>query len=199
MGASVPLKRPEARTMSLRAIFAAYFAPPKSWRAPALPEMLAVTGFAALCLWVHWFSASGWLWLVDNANLALHEAGHPLIGIVSPRLTVYGGTLFQLLFPLLTLYHFRQRGEAVGAAAAAVWLGENGGNIARYMADARAQVLPLVGGGEHDWTEIFQRWGVLQSDIRIAKLTGLASAVLIVYSVRWLYRRWQLGAAEKSQ
>jgi len=42
------------------------------------------------------------------------------------------------------------------------------------MADARAQVLPLVGGGEHDWTAIFARWGVLSYDTRIA---GLVSAI----------------------
>lgn len=40
----------------------------------------------------------------------------------------------------------------MGLAMAWVWLGENLLNIARYLGDARAQVLPLVGGGEHDWT-----------------------------------------------
>jgi hypothetical protein len=176
-------------------MFAAFLAPPPVWRTPSLAELLGVAAFGVLCLWVHWFSADGWVWLVDNADLAIHEAGHPLLGILSRRLSVYGGTLFQLLFPALTLWHFRHRGEATGAAAAAVWLGQNGLNIARYMADARAQVLPLVGGGEHDWTEIFQRWGVLQSDSRIAGLTALASAALIVYSLRWLYLRWRQGAA----
>ena len=48
------------------------------------------------------------------------------------------------------------------------WLFQNFWNIARYMADARAQVLPLVGNGEHDWTEIFSRWGVLRRDTGIA-------------------------------
>ena len=58
-----------------------------------------------------------------------------------------------------------------GIAASLVWLGENLFNVARYMADARAQELPLVGNGDHDWTEIFSRWNVLPLDERIAGFT----------------------------
>jgi hypothetical protein len=60
----------------------------------------------------------------------------------------------------------------VGFAVAGAWLFENLLNIARYMADARAQILPLVGGGEHDWTNIFSRWDVLASDTLIAPACG---------------------------
>ena len=38
--------------------------------------------------------------IVDHANLAFHEAGHLLVGLVSDRLSVYGGTFGQLVFPL---------------------------------------------------------------------------------------------------
>ena len=36
------------------------------------------------------------------------------------------------------------------------------------MAGARAQILPLVGGG-HDWATTFSRWSVLSSDTAIAQ------------------------------
>jgi hypothetical protein len=62
-------------------------------------------------------------------------------------------------------------------------------NIGRYMADARAQVLPLVGGGEHDWTEIFSRWGVLPLDTRIGGFTRFLGLVLMAYALIWLWRR----------
>lgn len=39
------------------------------------------------------------------------------------------------------------------------------------MADSRELVLPLVGGGEHDWNDIFFRWHVLSYDHEIAALT----------------------------
>jgi len=108
--------------------------------------------FAVACLSFH--GLMGWIPILDSANLALHEAGHPLVGILSVRAAVYGGTLFQIIFPLAAAWHFHRTYNAGGVAASTVWLGENLLNIARYMADARAQELPLVGSGEHDWAEI---------------------------------------------
>jgi hypothetical protein len=89
--------------------------------------------------------------------------------------------------------HFHRRGHAAGAAAGAVWLGENLLNVARYMADARVQALPLVGGGDHDWAEIFGRWRILHLDTRVAGLTRVAAVLLIAGSLVWLYRRWKAG------
>lgn len=160
---------------------------------PALTllQLAAVVVFAIICLGFHWFSASGWVPLLDSANLALHEAGHPLIGIISPRLSVYGGTLFQLAFPLAFIWHFRREANQAGMAASTVWLGENLLNVARYMADARAHLLPLVGGGDHDWTEILSRWGVLHLDTRLAGLTRWLGILIIIGACVWLYRRWR--------
>ncbi len=149
----------------------------------------AVAGFAIACLAFH--LAMGWVPLLDSANLALHEAGHPLVGILSQRLGVYGGTIFQLAFPLAAAWDFRRRGHAPGVAACGVWLGENLLNVARYMADARAGELPLVGGGEHDWLEILTRWGLIAHDTRIAGLTRVVAVAVIAASLAWLYRRWR--------
>ena len=157
----------------------------------SLARLLAVLAFAVVCLGFHWFGEERWVPLLDSANLALHEAGHPLVGIFSARATVYGGTLFQLAFPLAAAVHFHRAGNASGMAAAVVWLGENLFNIAHYMADARTQELPLVGNGDHDWAEIFGRWGVLHLDGRIAGMTRGIGIVLVVGAVVWLYRRWQ--------
>lgn len=163
---------------------------------PSVPlaGLLAVVAFGVVSLGFHWFSADRWVPILDSANLALHEAGHPLISIFGWRATVYGGTLFQLIFPVAAAWHFRRAENAAGFAASLVWLGENLFNIARYMADARAQALPLVGNGEHDWTEIFGRWGVLHLDGRIAGLTRGLGLILIVGATVWLYRRWRAEA-----
>ncbi len=149
----------------------------------------AVALFALVCLGFH--LGPGWVPLLDSANLALHEAGHPIVGIVSHRLAVYGGTIFQLAFPLAAAWDFRRRGHAAGVAACGVWLGENLLNVARYMADARAGELPLVGGGEHDWLEIFTRWRMLPRDTAVANFTRVVAVAVIALSLVWLYRRWQ--------
>jgi hypothetical protein len=52
------------------------------------------------------------------------------------------------------------------------------------MKVARAPVLRRVGGGDHDWTEIFSRWGVLQADVRIGTLTSLLGLCLVAWGLR---------------
>lgn len=172
------------------------FQPDRDAGAVTAGQLFAVAAFTVVCLGFHWFGEDGWVPLLDSANLALHEAGHPLVGIFSTRLTVYGGTLFQLAFPLLAALQFRRSANPAGIAAALVWLGENLFNVARYMADARAQELPLVGNGDHDWTEIFSRWHVLHLDGRIAGITRGIGLILMAWALLWLYRRWRESAAD---
>lgn len=106
-------------------------------------------------------SAEPWCFL-DYVNLAFHEAGHLLFSAFGSTLHVLGGTLGQLLVPLLLAGWFVVREERPFAAAACVWwTGESLVNVARYMADARDLQLPLVGGGDHDWNELFYRFGLL--------------------------------------
>jgi hypothetical protein len=131
-------------------------------------------------------SEPGFVFGLDHANLLFHEAGHPLVGLFSSRLEPYGGTMGQLTFPLVLAVSFQRQRQVVSFAAAVIWFFENWLNIARYMADARALELPLVGGGDHDWNTIFTRWNVLSFDTDIAGVvrfigwTGMAMAVLWV-------------------
>ena len=46
-------------------------------------------------------------------------------------------------------------------------------SVGRYMADARAQTLPLIGPGEsvqHDWHYIFAQLGWLQADVVLGSI-----------------------------
>jgi hypothetical protein len=63
-------------------------------------------------------------------------------------------------------------------------------NVGRYMKDARAQQLPLV-GSDHDWTEIFSRWGVLTSDVRIGNTVRLLGLCIVLYGLVQTWRRRQ--------
>ncbi len=138
-----------------------------------------------------------WVPLLDGVNLLFHEAGHPLFGLLGwETLTILGGTLMQLLVPLLVAGSFWLRRDAYGTAVAGVWGFENLLNIARYVADARAQVLPLVGGGEHDWTSLLSRWGCLAQDTGIARvIRGFGWLGMAVCWV-WLVWRWHASRQE---
>ena len=160
--------------------------------------MASFTGNLVVLIIV-WLGNTGerWVWILDSANLAFHEAGHPLFGLFSDRLMVYGGTLGQLVFPIVATVSFWMRREALACALTAVWLSENLWNIARYMADARAQELPLVGGGEHDWTEIFSRWGALNQDTTIAGVVRLIGWIGVLSAWGWLAWHWYRDREER--
>lgn len=136
----------------------------------------------------------GWIPLLDGVNLLFHEAGHPLFGIFGwETLAILGGTLMQLLVPTVVGASFWLRRDAYGTAAAGLWAGENLLNIARYVADARAQVLPLVGGGEHDWATLLAQWGCLASDHRIAQALRSFGWLGMLACWGWLAWRWQVA------
>jgi hypothetical protein len=137
-------------------------------------------------------SEPGFVFVLDHANLLFHEAGHPLVGAVSSRLEPYGGTIGQLAFPCVLAAAFWRKRRTLGFAAACIWFFENWFNIARYMADARRQELPLVGGGDHDWTTILVRWNLLQYDTRIAAVLGLVGWLGIAATCAWVvWRAWR--------
>ena len=150
-----------------------------------LPPVL-LTGLAGFLLLGH--ALWGWIPILDSANLAFHEAGHPLFGLLSARLMVYGGTLMQLLMPAACAWEFYRREQRWGFYVSLLWIAENLLNISHYLADARAHQLPLVGGLDpayfHDWTEILNRWGLLNQDITLAWLVRLGAVALMLWTVK---------------
>jgi hypothetical protein len=150
-----------------------------------LPPLL-LTVAAGLLLVGH--ALWGWIPILDSANLAFHEAGHPIFGLLSARLSVYGGTLMQLLIPAACAWEFYRREQRWGFYLCLLWIAANLLNIARYMADARAHLLPLVGGLDpeefHDWTEILNRWGLLRHDTALATLVRIGAMVLIAWTLK---------------
>lgn len=126
--------------------------------------------------------------VIDHANLAFHEAGHFFFGILGNTAGLYGGTMGQLVFPLVVTISFWRRKQAVSMVMGVLWFFQNLINIARYMADARTRQLPLVGGGDHDWTNILLRWNVLSSDTVIANiLTNIAWIGMIITVLGLIY------------
>jgi hypothetical protein len=161
------------------------------WQPISIGVVVSLSLLAAWIAWQHFLTVDAWVFLLDNANLALHEAGHPIVGLFSSRLAVYGGTIFQLLFPILFAHYFWRGRQASGWAVSLLWLAENLMNVGRYMKDARAGELPLV-GGDHDWTEIFSRWGVLARDVRIGNSLKLLGFGLAAYAVWWVWQHRRL-------
>ncbi len=162
------------------------------WETITIPRLAAFGIGVVVFLLLVFRSEPGFVMFLDHANLVFHEAGHPIVGLFSRRLEPYGGTIGQLFFPAALGISFWWKRQTLGVAAAGIWFFENWLNIARYLADARSMVLPLVGGPNHDWNMILSRWGLLAYDTRIAAaLRGCAWAG-IAAALGWVvWRAWR--------
>ncbi|MDO8585406.1 MAG: hypothetical protein Q7T82_00010 [Armatimonadota bacterium] len=128
----------------------------------------AVALFLVFCVIRPWLAAV--FQPLDWVNLAFHEGGHIIFGVLGSRfIMVLGGTLMQLLLPAAAGVHFWTRSQRVSAVLMLVWLGQNFFGIGKYIADARAQQLELVAGGVHDWTYLLETVGLLTHDVGIGR------------------------------
>ena len=103
-------------------------------------------------------------------NLPFHEAGHILFSPFGAFMTSFGGSLLQVLIPLVCVGSFAKREDIYAAAVCAWWAGQNLIDLAPYIADARALQLVLLGGHTgaevegHDWEAILTSLGWLGYD-----------------------------------
>jgi len=134
------------------------------------------------------FSASSGIRDPDGGNwwsgitLAFHEMGHILFSPLGEFMAVAGGSITQVAIPIVAAWMFKRQGEWFGIAVAGCWLGSSLVDLARYIGDARAQELPLVGFSDdpmHDWHYLLGQLGWLRHDTQIAWLMeGVAVIVL---------------------
>jgi len=128
-------------------------------------------------------------------DFGIHELGHVLFSPFGEFMHIAGGSLFQCLFPLLWLAGFMQKKWYFAASSCLCWLAINMFDVATYVADARARLLPLsIGVGvlgvdptnsdatydqAHDWYQLLSRTNHLNSDLAIAQ--GLRIAATLVF------------------
>ncbi len=137
---------------------------------------------------------------IDMVFLPIHEGGHLLFSYSgSQTLTVMGGTLLQLFVPLAIAVYFVFQRHLSGTAFAAFFLFENFLNVGTYMADARAQDLPLVtvgeGEGIHDWAYMFIKLGLINQDVFIGKTIRILGWLGMLSVVVWFW--WKARTATR--
>jgi hypothetical protein len=123
--------------------------------------------------------------LLDDLNLAVHEAGHLVFSAFGETLTILGGSVFQVIVPVAFVVYFAKTRQRYAASVTTAWVGVNLLNVARYIADARAQELPLIGGEDsiHDWWYLLINWDLLSSDTVIARWVHFLGVVAFLGSV----------------
>jgi hypothetical protein len=125
-------------------------------------------------------------------NLVFHEAGHILFTPFGGFMTVLGGSLTQVLVPLVCAGTFLwQTRDAFGAAVAIWWAGESLIDVAPYINDARAMQLILLGGRTgsevegHDWEYLLNAMGVSHRDHAIATTVHAMGVFTMVLALIW--------------
>jgi len=106
------------------------------------------------------------IFILDHFNLLIHEGGHGLFRVFGKFIYTLGGSLMQILIPLLFVFYYYSNNKIFGTQTSFVFLGQNLLNISRYAADAIAQTLPLLGGNKvyHDWNFLLKQLGILNYD-----------------------------------
>jgi len=163
----------------------------RRWRL-ALTLLLAVYG------WQLARTPGQYRWL-DSLDLAIHEAGHLVFAFGGEFLAALGGTLLQLLIPFAFIVALRRQGDPHGATVPLWWLGQNCLNIAVYIKDARAQELPLVGGGEHDWALLLERLGLLSRDVAIGRAVAAVGLILFLAALVLGWKALSLDPAPRAK
>jgi hypothetical protein len=143
---------------------------------------------AALLVLVGWF---GWRHLADPAygsifsgiTLGVHELGHLVCSPLGHWMAIAGGSVAQVLAPLAVAWGFLRQRDYYAIAVAGAWESISLSSLATYVADARAQELPLVspfsGDPEHDWAFLLSSVGMLRHDTQLAGLVrGVAFLAL---------------------
>jgi hypothetical protein len=125
-------------------------------------------------------------------NLPFHEAGHLLFIPLGRFMTILGGSLGQILMPLVCLVTFLLKTrDPFGAAVALWWTAESFMDIAPYIDDARALDLMLLGGvtgketDGHDWNNILTMLGWLEYNHRLSHLAYNFGILLMLASFAW--------------
>lgn len=166
----------------------------------AKPEfLLYVVIFIAFFIWGLSFISMdfrsneiGQSWL-HNVDLIFHEAGHVIFSPFGRTSMILGGSLFQVLVPLVIVFAFLiANRDGFGAAISLWWCGQSLMDVAPYIADARALRLPLLGGGTgadspgmHDWANLLRPRGWLEYDIQIAAWVDTMGSGLILLGLTW--------------
>ena len=130
--------------------------------------------------------------ILHAISLPFHEAGHIFFSPFGDLMTSLGGSLGQVLVPIICWVTFVTSSPSpFGAAVMCWWTGENLLDVAIYINDARALQLMLLGGHTgaevegHDWEHILQLTGLSMHDHQIAWTTHAIGAMMMLAGLVW--------------
>jgi hypothetical protein len=120
---------------------------------------------------------------IDAFLLIVHEAGHVILSFFGETIHMLGGTIMQIVIPVLLIIVFLISRRRILLQAMLMLLAQSFLNISVYVEDAPVRKLKLFGppGAKHDWHTLLTKYGILEYSEHIATgFTVLAVLTLII-------------------
>ncbi len=139
---------------------------------------------------------------LDMVDLPIHETGHLLFRIFGEFMMIAGGSLFQVIVPLIFVGYFVWQRSFYSAAIVAMWVGQSILNVWIYASDAVVMQLVLTSGftgsegSFHDWNYMLDHFGMLASTKTVAGILRFAGTAVIAIAAAWSVYFSFLPAAE---
>jgi hypothetical protein len=183
--------------------------PALSGRLLYVPARVNRIGFYGCCAAYAFFFVWGWrLYAMDVADadilgsfmhlivLPIHEAGHLLFIPFGRFMTVLGGSLAQVLFPLVLMVSFvfgfgGSRRDNFAASLMLWWAAMSMIDLAPYIWDAFDPKMMLLGGktgaesGGHDWQNILGDLGLIKRAHLIAGIAHALGLIMMLVAYAW--------------
>lgn len=135
----------------------------------------------------------GFIPVIDYANTVFHEVGHFVFELLGDTMGLWGGTLGQLLPPIISTVVFWRQKSLISVSIALLWFFENFFDIAVYIETARSEgpiVSGVLGLGYHDWWVILSRWGALRYDTTLATIVRVMGWLGLFSTLVWITYFW---------
>ncbi len=148
------------------------------------PKLIFAILLSIYFLWIAYDPLQGSF--LDMVDLPIHETGHLLFRPFGEFLMIAGGSLLQLIFPLVFVGYFIWNEKYYSAAIVVFWVGQSVLNVWVYASDAVVMQLMLTSGstgaegGFHDWNYMLTETGFIKSTKIVSGIIRAAGTLTII-------------------
>lgn len=151
------------------------------------PKLVLAALFSIYFLWIAFKPMEGSF--LDIVDLPIHETGHLIFRIFGEFMMVAGGSLFQVIVPLIYVGYFVWNEKPYSASIVLFWVGQSLINVYIYADDAVRMQLVLTSGmtgsegSFHDWNYMLTALGLIKSTPAVAGLIRVLGTLTIVAAI----------------
>lgn len=126
----------------------------------------------------------------------VHEATHILLAFLPPVIVAASGSFSEIIFAGILVISSVRAKSYLATSFSLLWLMLAMVSAGRYMADAKDQLMPLIGPGvnpQHDWHFVFTELGLLEQSGTIGDLVRyggyMVGVVGLIVAVAYIITR----------